>query len=151
MDSWPTPIARVNVQQDGAKAHLKPTDEDFNNELEALGLEGEIGLCTQPAQSPDLNINDLGFFNSLQSRHHCTTPKNELELIAMVQAAFEDCPIVTLKKLWVTHQSVMNEIIKCAGHNQFKIPHMNKDKLEKEGRLPRRLDVDRVARHHLED
>jgi len=151
MDSWPTPITRVNIQQDGAKAHLKPTDEDFNNELEALGLEGKIGSHTQPAQSPDLNINDLGFFNSLQSRYHCTTPKNELELIAMVQAAFEDCPIVTLKKLWVTHQSVMNEIIKCAGHNQFKIPHMNKDKLEKEGRLPRQLDVDPVARYCLED
>jgi len=151
MDSWPTPIARVNVQQDGAKSHLKPTDEDFNNELEALGLEGKIGLCTQPAQSPDLNINDLGFFNSLQPRRHCATPKNELELIAMVQAALEDCPIVTLKKLWATHQSVVNEITKCAGHNQFKIPHMNKDKLEKEGRLSRRLDVDPVARCCLED
>jgi len=151
MDKWPTAIVRVNTQQDGTKAHLKPTDHDLSTELEALGSEGEIGLCTQPAQSPDLNINDLGFFNSLQSRCHCTTPKNEMELIAMVEAAFEEHPMATLKKLWIALQSAMNETIKCAGHNQFKIPHMNKDKLEREGRLPMRLLVDESAKCCLED
>jgi len=104
MDKWPTAIARVNTQQDGTKAHLKPTDHDLNTELEALGSEGEIGLCTQPAQSPDLNINDLGFFNSLQSRCHCTTPKNEMELIAMVEAAFEEhCTRLALKFMFTWH------------------------------------------------
>jgi len=151
MDKWPTTIARTNVQQDGAKAHPKPTDEDFNNELEALGLEGKIGLCTQPAQSPDLNIINLGFFDSLQSRHHCATPKNELELIATAEAAFEEHSMLTLKKLWIALQSAMNEMIKCAGHDQFKIPHMNKDKLEREGRLPMRLLADESAKHCLED
>jgi len=151
VDSWPTAITRINMQQDGAKAHLKPTDEDFNNELEALGLQGKIGLCAQPAQSPDLNVNDLGFFASLQSRCHCTTPTNELELIAMVQAAFEDYPMATLKKLWCTLQSVMNEMFKSTGDNHFKIPHVNKDKLVREGRLPVVLPVEPSATCYLED
>jgi len=151
MDEWQTAIARASVQQAGAKAHPKPTDHDFDTELEALRSEGEIGLCTQPAQLPVLNVNDLGFFNSLQSRHHCMTPKNKLELIAMAEAAFEEHPIVTLKKLWIALQSAMNETIKCAGHDQFKIPHMNKDKLEREGRPPTRLLVEESAKCHPED
>jgi len=136
MDSWPTAIARTNVQQDGAKAHPKPTDEDFNSELEALGSQGKTGLHAQPAQSPDLNVNDLGFFSALQSRHRCATQKNESELIAMVQAAFEDCAMPTLKKLWCALQSATHEMMKTTGNNHFEIPHANEDKLEREGRLP---------------
>ena len=68
-------------------------------------------------------------------------------------AAVAQCkhPTATLKKLWIALQSAMNETIKCAGHNQFKIPHMNKDKLEREGRLPMRLLVDESAKCCLED
>ena len=32
----------------------------------AMGIQPE--LVTEPAQSPDLNVNDLGFFASLKSR-----------------------------------------------------------------------------------
>ena len=36
---------------------------------------------------------------------------------------------------------VMNEIIKSNRDNDFKLPHMNKAKLEREGNLPLVLDV----------
>jgi len=68
----------------------------------------------------------------------------------MVQQCFDDYPINKLKRLWVTLQSIYNEIIKSAGDNCFKIPHMNKDKLEREGRLPTVLPVDPAAMHCLE-
>jgi len=154
IDKWPnfeSESTKTFVQQDGAKAHFAPLDQDFYEELQQLGIEDKIKLCTQPANSPDLNINDLGFFASLQSAHHCHCPRNELELIAMVRESFASYPVSKLNRLWVTLQSMMNEIVKCQGDNTFKIPHMNKDKLEREGRLPRKLPVDEQARCYLEE
>ena len=55
------------MQQDGAKLHIHPTDEAFLAGLAALGVENKLLLYTQPANSPDTNINDLGFFRALQS------------------------------------------------------------------------------------
>jgi len=39
-------------------------------------------------------------------------------------------------RIFVTLQSVLKEAMKVKGCNKFKIPHMNKDKLEREDRLP---------------
>jgi hypothetical protein len=44
----------------------------------------------QPAQFPYMNVNDLGFFNSLQSRYYRTSPKNSVE---MVEYAHETYPL----------------------------------------------------------
>jgi hypothetical protein len=72
----------IAVQQDGAKAHLPVNDPDFKTKVQELyGNEDAVKLYTQPAQSPDLNVNDLGFFASLQSLYYRTSPKNSLELI----------------------------------------------------------------------
>jgi len=38
--------------------------------------------------------------------------------------------------IFVTLQSVLKEAMKVKGCNKFKIPHMHKDKLEREDRLP---------------
>lgn len=38
--------------------------------------------------------------------------------------------------MFVTLQSVLMEAMKVKGNNNFKIPHMNKEALEKEDRLP---------------
>ena len=35
--------------------------------LKPMGLKGKIKLVTQPPNSPDTNVNDLGFFRALQS------------------------------------------------------------------------------------
>ncbi|CAB1098721.1 unnamed protein product [Ectocarpus sp. CCAP 1310/34] len=58
---------RVVVQQDGASPHTgKGNPEILNSAGIARGWLVE--LVTQPAQSPDLNINDLGCFASLKPR-----------------------------------------------------------------------------------
>ena len=46
-----------------------------------------------------------------------------------------------LNKIWLTLQSCMDEIIKEQGGNKYKIPHMSKDKLIRNGTLPVVLDV----------
>jgi hypothetical protein len=41
--------------------------------------------------------------------------------------------------MWVTLQSIYNCVIETHGCNVFKIPRMNKEKLERENLLPRAL------------
>jgi hypothetical protein len=64
----------IIVQQDGAKAHLPVDGPVFKAKVGELvypthGNKNVVMLYTQPAQSPDLNVNDLGFFASLQSMY----------------------------------------------------------------------------------
>ena len=84
----------IYIQQDGAPSHIITRNEDdmWYEEMESLGVSERIKLVTQPANSPDVNINDLGFFNSLQSMHHSCCPRNSKELIEMVTACFNDYP-----------------------------------------------------------
>ena len=53
----------VRIQQDGAKSHIEEDDKEWPQAVEEMNVK----LCTQTAQSPDLNINDLAFFTSLTS------------------------------------------------------------------------------------
>jgi len=140
----------IIIQQDGAPTHIHPRDHEWMEILTDFGLEHKIKLITQPANSPDLNINDLGFFNALQSMcYHCC-PSNEVELITMVTDCFNEFPRNKINRIWLTFQTMLNEVIKHAGCNLFKIPHMGKDKLEREGRLPTVITVDPVATCYLD-
>jgi len=44
--------------------------------------------------------------------------------------------------IFVTLQSVLREAMKVKGCNKFKIPHMQKEKLEKEDRLPLQISCE---------
>ena len=54
------------MQQDGARPH---TGKDTINILNKNGatLSPKIEVCTQPAQSPDMNVCDLAFFRTLDA------------------------------------------------------------------------------------
>ena len=87
----------ITIQQDGSKAHFVVKndvcmDAAWNETLREYGLENKINVITQPANSPDLNVNDLGFFNSLQSYYWKENPKNAMQLIAMVRKVFDLYP-----------------------------------------------------------
>ena len=58
----------VWIQQDNAGPHITPKDKEFLETVRTV-KDINIRLESQPAQSPDLNVLDLGFFNSLQSLH----------------------------------------------------------------------------------
>ena len=154
-DKWPTrewqdPAFTITLQQDGATTHIKPEDLILEETLQELEFpEGKVKLYTQPANSPDLNLNDLGFFNALQADYYKECPRNADELIAMVYQTYQHYPADRINRIWLTLQGCMNEIINSNGGNQYQLPHMNKDKLEREGRLPSVLDVTEEARAFL--
>ena len=54
-----------------------------------------------------------------------------------------------INRLWLTHMAVMNETLNCDGDNTYKLPHMNKDRLDRLGQLPRVLEVSESAMRHL--
>jgi hypothetical protein len=140
----------IIVQQDGAKAHLPVDDPVFKAKVEELynGNENAVKLYTQPAQSPDLDVNDLGFFASLQSMYYKTAPTDALELIDKVETCFNNYHVYKLNHIWLTLQSCMNEIIEDKGDNKYKIPHMNKVRLERLNQLPISLAVTQEAHNY---
>jgi hypothetical protein len=102
-----------------------------------------IHLINQPPNSPDMNILDLGFFASLQSLTDKTTSRNMDELIANVENEFQNYDPHDLRNVFLTLQGCLIEVMKAGGGNRYKIPHMNKERLEALGLLPRSLNCDR--------
>jgi len=101
----------IYIQQDGAPSHIPTKNEDdmWFEEMKSLGLKERIKLVTQPPNSRDLNVNDLGFFNALQSTYHSTCPWNAMELIEMVTPAYKDYPVNKINRIWLTSISRMHE------------------------------------------
>jgi len=68
--------------QDNAKPHFSDNDVD----IVALGSvdDWNIKFKAQLTNSPDLNVLDLGFFNSIQSLQHEASPNTIDELINCV-------------------------------------------------------------------
>jgi hypothetical protein len=72
----------VVLQQGGATTYLHKDDDLFKAKMaELLGDSNAVKLYTQLTQSLDLNVNDLCFFHSLQSRYCRTSAKTSVELI----------------------------------------------------------------------
>jgi hypothetical protein len=45
-------------------------------------------------------------------------------------------------KIFVTLQTVLREVMKIKGCNKYKIPHMQKERLEREERLPLQISCE---------
>jgi hypothetical protein len=83
------------IQQDNAPTHVLVNDEQFAHAVAQTGLD--IRLMNQPANSPDMNVLDLGFFNSLQSLASTTNSSDMDELIANVEKAYWDYDATNLR------------------------------------------------------
>jgi hypothetical protein len=147
---WADPNFKIKIQQDNAPAHPTPDDENLVGaieDLEEMGIitPGKISFCNQPPNSPDLNILDLGLFNAMQAAYWNHSPKNSIDIIKMVEKTYKDYPTNKINRVFVTLQTIFDTIIKEQGDNQFKIPHLGKDKLEKEGRLPLVVKLSQAA------
>ena len=97
--------------------------------LVLLFLGWNVTFRFQPANSPDLNVLDLGFFRSIQTLQYECESNSIDELIAAVEAAYVSVPNQTLDNVFVTLQSVMLEVMVYRGGNRFKIPHLKKASL----------------------
>ena len=136
---WTDRLSRkIWIQQDGAKSHISADGNGFKEALQ--DQEINAGLYTQAANSLDVNLLDLGFFQAIQSFND-VAPKNEEELIQLVQVAYMNYPRKRLNRMWLKLHRVFNQIILCNGDNDYNIEHLSKEKLERTGQLPNVLDV----------
>ena len=65
------------------------------------------------------------------------------ELIKIVQQEYDAYDADKINKNFLTVQSCLIEVMKRGGGNDYKIPHIYKDGLERAGNLPNVLDCDR--------
>ncbi|XP_050875083.1 uncharacterized protein LOC127078694 [Lathyrus oleraceus] len=142
-EKWPREHAweTIFIQQDNAPCHVSLDDEEFHVAASEGGFD--IRLTCQPPNSPDLNVLDLYFFSAIQSLQQKEVVNSADELIQVVENAYESFDIKSSNKIFLTLQSCMVEIMKKKGSNDYKIPHMKKDVLLTQGRLPTQLKCDR--------
>ncbi|KAL6615329.1 hypothetical protein ACP70R_037599 [Stipagrostis hirtigluma subsp. patula] len=139
---WPTEDANktIYIHQDNAKPHVAATDLLF---CEAVKQDGfDIRLTCQPANSPDFNILDLGFFNSIETIQYKIPSKTTPELVAAVETAYQQYSVDKLNRIFLTLQCVMKEAMKCGGGNGYKIPHIRREMLQRQGQLPLQISCD---------
>lgn len=146
--SWAPKI--VDLQQDNATPHIKPDDPAFMAVVAFYALVENGGwtirLHFQPPNSPDFNILDLAMFRAMQSLQQMHQCKNIEELIDVVKKCWSDFPLDTLKKVWTSLQLVLDASLKAGGVNDYKLPHMSKDKYIREhGEIPLRLPCTALA------
>ncbi|XP_057809062.1 uncharacterized protein LOC131023534 [Salvia miltiorrhiza] len=140
MAKWPQFASKtIYIHQDNAKPHIKDDDPDFRAAASANGFD--IRIIHQPPNSPDTNINDLGWFRAIQSLQVQAVSSNETELVQAVQKSFEELSAVTLNNVFLSLQGCYTEIMKVKGQNCYKIPHMKKGMLARQGNLPMALEV----------
>ena len=103
--------------------YQRPGKFNVVEEIQAFGsTDGwQIIVDTQPAQSPDLNILDLGFFHSLKV--NVGHLKHRARNIANVQQAYEEYDYDTLNRVWAHLFACYNCILAVDGCNQYTAPH----------------------------
>jgi hypothetical protein len=128
----------IRIQHDNASSHISNDDPTFQEDTMGLGLK--VLIMFQAANSLDVNLNDLGFFWAIQSATN-TVMENEMQLIKHVKQAYDEYPHEKINNCWLTLMSVFNCIIEDGGGNNYKIPHLGKQKLKHQGWLPYVLEV----------
>ena len=111
----------IVIQQDNARPHVGKRNVERIDEFGAVG-GSSISVMKQPALSPELNTNDLGFFHSLSSRIEKSTKGNIEELWQKMQDAYYAYDASALSSLWGVKSAVIQEIIKARGAS-INIPH----------------------------
>jgi len=142
----------VRLQHDNATSHFCNDNEDWVDCCFQNRHMWCFELKEQPANSPDTNILDLGFFRALQSLYfQMGDAATADELIANVLSAWNQYDPRKIYYVFLTHQTCMAEIIKRNGGNDYSIPHMGKERLDRHGALPHRVAVDAAVIEQLSE
>ena len=140
---WPVGSTRCIIQQDNAKPHTTGGD---NAIMEAMVHDRiRMELTNQPPNSPDFNVLDLGFFNSIQALQHQHSPKTIDDLVAATEAAFTDMQSTKLDNVFLSYQMAMQSAMEVGGGNNYKLQHIGKAKLRREGRLSNSIKCSNLA------
>ena len=115
----------VWLQYDNARTHVKGGD-DMIEAIDEAGAKGNGPRVQtlppdqqQPAQSPDTNLNDLGFYSSIDSKLPRPRPRNLTTFKQAVMKAFKDYPTETLTKIVRSKERVIHLIEKYNGMNDY--------------------------------
>ncbi|XP_042065382.1 uncharacterized protein LOC121808885 [Salvia splendens] len=147
---WPANASKkIFIQQDNVKPHLRAADQLFETLASTDGFE--FHLISQPPNSPDTNVLDLGYFRAIQSLQDDKMATSIDDLLRNVFTSFEELSPQTLNRVFITLQSCLTTILQVHGKNDYKIPHMNKDRLQRTEGLPLQLQVEEaLVRESLE-
>ena len=102
-ERWPNDVSdifSIVIQQDNATPHLRPNNAEFLST--AQNLKVPVELCFQPAQSPDMNVLDLGLFTAIQSAQRKLPASNLPQLIDTVTEAFNSLPVRTIYHAFIS-------------------------------------------------
>ncbi|CAM9506149.1 unnamed protein product, partial [Sphacelaria rigidula] len=113
---------RVVVQQDGASPHTGKNNPEILNSA-GVGRGWLVELVTRPSQSPDFNINDLGFFASLKSRVWGMNASTVGELVENIFQQYEEYDGDTLERVWQSFFKVYNRTLRKMGDKDFGVEH----------------------------
>ncbi|KAG3109899.1 hypothetical protein PI124_g10924 [Phytophthora idaei] len=117
----------IYIQQDNATLHVSPNDEEIRAAGHADGWN--IKLLFQPANSPDMNALDLGYFSSLQAHQYQEDCYNIDGLSSAVQKSYASLVPEKLDNIFLTLQKEIECVMLVGGGNEYKLPHIGKDKL----------------------
>jgi hypothetical protein len=151
-EKWPRgniqEVKQIRLQHDNAPVHFRKTDADWILATQQYADRFSFTLKEQPANSPDTNILDLGFFASLQSLQQQQTPADNIdELVQNVLTSWQQFNPIVLNRTFITHQSVCDVIIQLYGDNDYDIPHLAKEAQERQGTLPITLPVSQLSKN----
>ncbi|CAN0067793.1 unnamed protein product, partial [Discosporangium mesarthrocarpum] len=103
-------------------------------------IQAKAGNCIileiQPVNLPDLNVNDLGFFHSIQQLKEDVGVSSPEDLVEVTMEAFDVYPQETLERVWQSLFAVLGEALGSKGDHSYKLPHLGKDNLRRIGKLP---------------
>ncbi|ETV78974.1 hypothetical protein H257_07758 [Aphanomyces astaci] len=138
---WPKEeTCKIRIQQDNARPHVSPLDAEI---VAACRQDGwDMQVVFQLPNSPDLNVLDLGFFRAIQSLQDRNCSRSMVDIVDNTERAWSDVDPATLNANFLTLQGCMMEVIRCAGGNNYKIPHMKNAVLAAKGRLPSSIEAD---------
>jgi DNA-binding Lrp family transcriptional regulator len=139
---WPAASKHdpIVIQQDGARPHINDNDRQFVHAAHKFGMD--ISLVTQPPNSPDFNINDLGLFHGIQTLQQQESFRTIDQLIKAVLKSYSMYPWEKINRVFLSFQQCMIKSMEMSGSNQYIIPHMGKERLESLENLPETLTVD---------
>ncbi|XP_047952831.1 uncharacterized protein LOC125198554 [Salvia hispanica] len=149
---WPDWASKeIYIQQDNVTPHINSVDLEFEDVANSDGFK--IQLICQLANSPDTNILDLdlGFSRAIQTLQHEKPCSTVDELLGNVCSSYEELSPQTLNKVFLSLRACLTQILIFSGGNNYKVPHINKDRLKRTEGLPNALDVDeKLVRDVLE-
>ncbi len=132
----------VYDQQDNARPHIPSHDEEIRENGRKDGRN--IVLYNQPANSPDFNFLDLGFFNAIQSLQHQAAAGNIDDLLKAAETEFEELHPSKLGDTFLTLQKVIKCVMDFNGGNDYKIPHLKKQVRRRAGNEVSTIFCDRA-------